>query len=227
MSRKILLLSVGFILIFASLGAAIFFYIKYQNTLKILKDPKESVKLESKLLVEKIGKLMELPKGEEPTVATVSDKDKLSNQPFFANAQNGDKVFIYAKGKKAILYRPSTNKIIEVGPVNIGESFQASPTAATASATKTALTKVAIYNGTKIAGLALTTEKVLKEKFPLIDVVLKENSSEDYTKTLVIDLKGNKKDVADLIAKELNGEISFFPAGEKRPEVDILIILGR
>ncbi len=39
-------------------------------------------------------------------------------QPFFANAQVGDKVLIYYKAKKAILYNPTDNKIVEVGPIS-------------------------------------------------------------------------------------------------------------
>jgi len=64
-------------------------------------------------IIKKVGALMELP-NEEPTVATVSDVSKLSDQQFFAKAQNGDKVIIFPKAQKAILYRPSTNKIIEI-----------------------------------------------------------------------------------------------------------------
>lgn len=62
----------------------------------------------------KIGRVMELPKGEQPTLATVTDKEKLKGQEFFANAKNGDKLLVYPKAKKAILYRPATEKIIEV-----------------------------------------------------------------------------------------------------------------
>lgn len=61
----------------------------------------------------KIGKLIDIP-DETPTVATVSDVTKLSGQEFFAKAANGDKVIIFPKAQKAILYRPETNKIIEV-----------------------------------------------------------------------------------------------------------------
>ena len=38
---------------------------------------------------------------------------------FFANAQVGYKVLVYAVAKKAILYDPISNRIIEVGPVNV------------------------------------------------------------------------------------------------------------
>jgi hypothetical protein len=65
-----------------------------------------------------VGKLMELP-AEVPTVATVSDVTKLPpNQPFFADAKNGDTVLFFNEAKKAILYRSDTKKIINVAPIN-------------------------------------------------------------------------------------------------------------
>lgn len=74
---------------------------------------------EVETLVEKVGKLMSLPTDEKPTVATVSDSTKLGGQAFFKSAKNGDRVLIYANEKKAILYRPSENRIIDVGSVSI------------------------------------------------------------------------------------------------------------
>ncbi len=64
-----------------------------------------------------IGTYMELPQGETPTIATVLDKEKLADQAFFNKSENGDKVLIYTTAKKAILYRPSTKKVIEVAPI--------------------------------------------------------------------------------------------------------------
>ena len=78
--------------------------------------PTESVS-EAQQMIDKIGKLITLPTDEQPAVATVTDLSQLKSQPFFANALVGDKVLIYAKAKEAILYRPSTDKIIEVAPV--------------------------------------------------------------------------------------------------------------
>ncbi len=75
---------------------------------------------ENKELLEKVGKLVVLPVGETPTIATVSDLSKLKDQPFFAKAQPGDKVLIYSTAKRAILYRPSTNQIIELAPLITG-----------------------------------------------------------------------------------------------------------
>jgi hypothetical protein len=104
-----------------------YFYIKYQKAQKevqtIKSDPnnvQKAVKEEARKTIEEVGKLVELPQGEEPTVVAITDIDKLKNQPFFANAKNGDRVIIYTIAKKAIIYDPATKKIIEVGPVNIG-----------------------------------------------------------------------------------------------------------
>lgn len=74
---------------------------------------------EAKALQAEIGKFLELPSNETPTVATVSDASKVKNQAFFANSQNGDKVLIFSKAGKAVLYRPATKKIIEVAPINL------------------------------------------------------------------------------------------------------------
>lgn len=70
-------------------------------------------------LLEQVSELTFLPLGEEPTVATVTDIGQLKDQAFFANAQVGDKVIIYTKAKKAILYRPSADKIVEIAPLNL------------------------------------------------------------------------------------------------------------
>lgn len=78
--------------------------------------------LEGRELKQEVSQFFELPTDEIPTVATVVDAEKVRNQPFFKNAQNGDKVLIFATTGKALLYRPDTKKIIEVAPINLGQS---------------------------------------------------------------------------------------------------------
>jgi hypothetical protein len=73
---------------------------------------------EANALVKKIGEHMVLP-SERPTIATVDNTKKLADQAFFKHARNGDKVLIFTQNKKAILYRPSENKVIEVAYLNI------------------------------------------------------------------------------------------------------------
>lgn len=64
-------------------------------------------------VVAKVGKLMELPKDEQPAMITIIDKSKLANELFFADALDGDQVLVYGLARKVIIYRPSTDKIIE------------------------------------------------------------------------------------------------------------------
>jgi hypothetical protein len=65
----------------------------------------------------KVGAHIVLPKDEVPTLATVSDPEQLKKYPFFSNAEKGDKVLIYSLAKKAILYRPTGDKIVEIAPI--------------------------------------------------------------------------------------------------------------
>lgn len=70
-------------------------------------------------LVARVGELIVLPEGEEPTIATVTDPEKLRDQAFFANAKTGDVVLIYTQAQKAYLYDPVAHKLIEVAPLSV------------------------------------------------------------------------------------------------------------
>lgn len=125
-SRLMKVLSI--IIFLAALGAAGYYFYRYQD---VKKHPDKLTQQEVAGLKKAIAQLIELPANEEPTLATVTDADALKKeQPFFVNAQNGDKVLVYVAAKKAILYRPSTGKLIEVGPVTIepNSAGTASPT---------------------------------------------------------------------------------------------------
>lgn len=111
----IFVLSVFLVMFIATGSTAYHYYYQYKKTLK---NSAVEGKSEAQSLSDTIGKFMELPEGEEPTLATVTDVEKIKDQPFFAKAQNGDKALIYTKNGKAILYRPSTGKIIEVSMIS-------------------------------------------------------------------------------------------------------------
>ena len=86
-----------------------------------LSNPEEAAKTDIERTKEQVGQLIVLPDGEEPTVANVVDVSKLEGQEFFKNAENGDKLLVYQEAQKAILYRPSIDKIIEVSTIDLGE----------------------------------------------------------------------------------------------------------
>lgn len=95
--------------------------LNYYYQFESLKDNPQKVSAkENRELVAAISKLIVLPEGEEPTIAVVTDLEPLKDQPFFAKAKRGDRVLIYTNNRKAILYRPDENKIVEVAPINIG-----------------------------------------------------------------------------------------------------------
>ncbi|MBX4195609.1 hypothetical protein KW796_01475 [Candidatus Parcubacteria bacterium] len=87
-------------------------------------DPALAAQEEIQKVVAEVGRFIILPDDETPTMATVSDPSKLSGQPFFENAEAGDKVLIYTISRKAILWRPSTKKIIEVASINVTSPAQ-------------------------------------------------------------------------------------------------------
>lgn len=99
------------------------------NKVRLLtQDPVKLNEREIKTVSAKISKLIVLPTDETPTLATVSDPEKLKDQAFFAQAKAGFKVLVYSKAQKAILYDPYTNKIVEVAPINSGNGTTSNST---------------------------------------------------------------------------------------------------
>lgn len=117
--RQNIAVSVLALLLVVSVGVGAYFY------QKAAADPQKIAQNELQETISAVGKLIVLPTDETPTMATVSDPAKLSSQPFFAHAKVGDKVLVYTKAGKAILYNPSSNKIVEVAPVNTGSGLNA------------------------------------------------------------------------------------------------------
>lgn len=220
LKQKVILLMVGLIVLLAGVPS-LYFYSKYRTAQYRLKNPTAAAAADAKELLGKISKVIQLPTDEEPTIATVSDREKLASQTFFANAQNGDKVLIYTKAKKAILYREATGKIIEVGPVTFGQ------TNATSSAAAAPPIKFVLLNGTTVVGLTKKMETELKALVNNIEVVDRDNAkSQRYTKTLLVDVSGKNTAEADQLAKKLGIALSPLPAGEATPAADFLIIVG-
>lgn len=104
---KIIIIFLSIVIIFL-IGYFYFKINKFKNQTNI-----DNAK-EIKQLISKINQIYLSPEGEVPTVATVTDPEVLKEKLFFTLAQKGDKVFIYSHFGKAVLYRPSINKIVEI-----------------------------------------------------------------------------------------------------------------
>lgn len=216
-TKPVVMVIIGSLIVVGLVGA-VFLNYRAQQVKADPQNQQKAVQEEVKKIVAEVGKLMDLPIGEDPTVATVTDITKLKDQPFFAKAKNGDKVLIYTNAKKAILYDPTAKKVIDVAPINIGTS-SAQPVSA----------KIALRNGTATVGLTTKIEGELKKSMPSLNVVSKENAKvSDYEKTIVVLINGSFKDVADSLAKAFNTSLGALPAGEVKPnDTDILVILGK
>ncbi|MFC1622063.1 hypothetical protein ACFL13_01625 [Patescibacteria group bacterium] len=73
--------------------------------------------LEIEKVIEKVGKLIILPRDPMPSVAIINDVKKLreGGSGFYENASNGDKLLIYPD--QAILYNPEKDIIVSVVPI--------------------------------------------------------------------------------------------------------------
>jgi hypothetical protein len=116
-------LNIFIALILIVIGAAAVYYgIKVRpQWFGIENSAQNSAELEAQKVIDEVSKIVQLPENEKPTIATVTDIDKLKDQVFFKNAKIGDKILVYSQTKKAYLYRPVENKLIEVGVVNLSQ----------------------------------------------------------------------------------------------------------
>lgn len=110
---KIVAVLLAFALVFT-----IFFYNKVRNSQggQNTVDQKKITEL-----VTKVNKIIDLPQGESPSVAIISDLAPLAGNPFFSKAKVGDEVLLYPSARKVYLYNPDQNIIVEVAYLNIGK----------------------------------------------------------------------------------------------------------
>lgn len=229
--KKLMYTGLVLLLIIVASIPAVYFYTEYQKAQQKLTNPTMAAKEELKSLIEKVGKLMILPEGETPTLATVSDVTKLKGNAFFERAQNGDKVLIFAKAKKAVLYRPSENKLVEVAPLEIADQQKAAQQPQPTAGKKAPATpyNVVIFNGSPIAGLGGKYQGSIETNVDFVKVTDVLNAKKkDYPKTIVVDLtKKASKEELDRIAKTVNGTITNVAYTETAPKgTDIVVVIG-
>jgi hypothetical protein len=127
MRKQVFINRVMLIVSIVAVSLCVYFYYELHNSNL---DVKVKTSEEVKSLVGKVSQLYLIPSDEDPTIATVSDPSILKDQSFFNLAEKGDKVLIFNKTGKAVLYRPSINKIIEIAPIK-NNSLNSNSTAST------------------------------------------------------------------------------------------------
>lgn len=111
--------------------SGLFVYKHYNSESAISMRNIENAKEMTNSTIKSVGKLMVLPLSEEPMMFDVKDPVLLtSQQPFFAGSVEGDKLLVYQKAGKAIIYSPSKDMIVNVGPINFDAPAAPSKTSA-------------------------------------------------------------------------------------------------
>jgi hypothetical protein len=215
--RKILTV----VIILIALGGYVLSYYYYSQYQALKKNPDQIAQEQALKITRQVAQLMQLPTDETPNVASVADKSKVANQPFFKNVENGDVLLVYTKNMEAILYRPSINKIIQVGPI-----YNDNSKTQTQVATTPVPVTVALYNGSRVVGATQTVLETIKSKLSVNVVAQAMASSTAYKNTLVVDLSGTHASEASQITTLLHATVSPLPAGETKPSADILVIVG-
>lgn len=165
-----------------------------------------------------VSKHIILPVGEDPTLATVTDKNNLKDEFLKKNAATGDKVLVYYKALKVFIYRPEVDKLVATGPLTID-----------ASANEVAGTKIRVRNGSNSDAAVNRIQGILTANYTSATIQDSDASvRKNYPSTIVIDLTdGTKYNFVTNIAKAIGAARGVLPAGEVAPDdTDILIITG-
>lgn len=118
------------ILLLALAGGGYYFYNKYSETkqevekLSTVQGQQELNKSQTEQLLSEMRSIIVLPTGEDPVVATITDVKQLDKNEFYKDAQNDDRVIVFAKAQKAYIYRPSTKTIVNVGAFQLDQQSQ-------------------------------------------------------------------------------------------------------
>lgn len=198
---------------------------------------------DSSAVIARISKHVALPTGETPLVGTVTNAAALrSDQDFFAAVENGDVVVLYQKYQRAILYRPSRDILVNMGPIVLPPPVTDRGNAAVATAKPSVPPaqqpspsvvagplKLDIRNGSKTGGIAAQLGKSLGAQANLYQVIsVAPAARTTYRGTTLVILPGVDSARVEELKKKLGNPaiVNELPAGENKTTADCVIILG-
>ena len=200
------------VLIVAEAGFGGFYFKKYQD---LKSAGSKTVEQKNKELITKVGKVYQLPTGEDPVVLNVNKdpKDFTTDQEkafakTFKDLKKDDVILLYEKASVAIEYRPAENKVISTASlaINTGTNVALIASADT-QATLTAVLTSKLANDVRVGG--------------------KSTPVGQYTATTVVDVSGKKADLAKKVAEAVGGTVATaVPAGEKVPDGAEIVVIA-
>jgi hypothetical protein len=80
---------------------------------------------EASKLAREIGQYVDVPGDEEPKLLTVTESAKTIQQyPALSDIKDGDKILLYTKSRRMIVYRPDTKKVITAVTLAVSDQSQ-------------------------------------------------------------------------------------------------------
>lgn len=211
--KRLVLKIVYIVILILALGAAIFFFARYVQVNAKYKTAVMTVDEKNQQIVNKIAKLIDLPKDEKPEVALFPDKSTFSGSPtvkaFYSSAEKGDYVVAYKSANLTVVYRDSSNKVIKSGDyVYFTAGLNPIKVAVLASADQ----QQAVAD--KISSIVLNA-----------DVVSKQQPKTTPSGSYVADATGSNAKAAQELAEKLGLSVGQLPDGETKPEGAALIVV--
>ena len=163
-----------------------------------------------------VSKLMILPNNEEPTLASVQDKSKLTDEFLRSKTENGDKVLVYTDSHLVIVYRPSIQKIAAVGVANVDPAYPESKG-----------TTIIVKDGSNNPAKTKQILDTIRSEYPDSKVTDGgKTNKQDFQDTIVIDNSNNKDYLVEALTVKLPGKRGIVPLSEPRTDSDIEVIVG-
>jgi hypothetical protein len=115
-----------FLIISGTIASAYYYYDRYSQASKQLTALKSqapnSPPDENAKIIAAVTKLVELPQTPPDGIGQITDKNQYKNLVFYNEIVNGDYLLIYVQANKAVIYRPSTNKLVNIYPVSVSNT---------------------------------------------------------------------------------------------------------
>lgn len=217
-------------LLVLALGAFAWSFFNYQSVKKeveVLKDPSLAQRLneeQTQELLKKVGKILVLPQEKNPVVAIINDVELLaSNQDFYKDAHDGDKLIIYQNSRKAIIFDEDNNRVVNVGPVfyNNADGTSQPPT------TQTDRITIDLRNGSSQPNATVPVRDNLSTNYAFNVTRLSKAANSNYSGITIVDLSEGKASYVEQLQKALSATVvQSLPEGETSASTEVVVIVG-
>lgn len=216
------------ILFVIAAGGFIWAYNNYRQSQKVIQELRnkqqgqQMTEEQRQKLLSRVKKHMVLPE-EQPAIISINNPKELAKrEDFFKPAQENDLLLLYRN--KAILYRSSTDKIVDVQPVRTPNT-STQQRRRTNTSTQTNSISVDVRNGGAASGSASELAERL-EKRPQYTVTNVGNAATSTYRENILIHNNTETDISTLEQQLGVSSTTELPQGESSSNADAIIILA-